>query len=207
MTKQLNSFFSLQVLTCFISASKLNHRFWWKSCDNLSSLHFCMLIGANNEFFTASNCQNININPRKTNRHHLYKRRKGQEVHLFDIYTLSDIRRCQGIETMIPLSKRETPRMKDRQAVWKRKQMGKKERALQTGDKVSGFTLKHPFQLFICCCSHREWGCTDAPLTHFFSLSKVNHCSEAQSSVIIEKSTITTSVRLHAAFREEGPGL
>lgn len=64
---------------------------------------------------------------------------------------------------MMLLSKRATDRMKDRQAVW---QM---EEERQESFKVVTISLyiEHPFWLFICCCLHREWGCTEAPLTRF----------------------------------------
>ncbi len=137
---QLDGFLSLQVLpTLYLHVNLITGSA--ARCDNLSSPHFCMLMEADNGFFTTYDCQNININPRKTNRHHLYKRRKGQEVHLFDIYALSDIRCCQGIETMIPLSKREGDRAGERQAVWWRRWTGKKRECFKHDDIVCGFTL------------------------------------------------------------------
>lgn len=159
MTLHLNGFFSLQVLACVISACKMQPFLMKVITGFIDAVmvppHVCVLMEANDEFFTTSSCQNINIHPRETNRHHLYKRRKGQEVHLFNIYTFSDISHCQGIETMIAQSKRETGRMKDRQAVRQNESQCPSSRCT-----------------FICCCLHRAPGCAEAPLTCFRSVSR-----------------------------------
>lgn len=130
-------------------------------------------------------------------KHHLYQRRKGQEVHLFNICSFSVISHCQGIQTMIPLSKRETERMKDRQAVWQREDKNKRskreERETKSFELVTiGHSLytEHLLQLFICCCLHRELGCTEAPLTRFFSLSQgesLRFQKSSQQHVCVER--------------------
>lgn len=110
---------------------------------NLSLPRFCMLIDGSDGLFTTPNCQNINICPRKTNRHQSCKRRKGQEVHLFNIFTFSYISHCQGIQTMIALSQRETGRMKDRRA--RLTERGRKrETAINWLQSVSDLTLNFP---------------------------------------------------------------
>ena len=137
-----------------------------------------MLIDSHNGLFTTPNCRNVNICPRKTNRHQSQKRGKGQEVHLFNIFTFSDISHCQGIQTMIPLSKgdwedtRQTG-LSDRErrkkkAEWKRK----KEKQPWNGYNQFQIDTELPSRLFICCCLHRELGCVEAALSQFFSLSR-----------------------------------
>lgn len=136
--------FSAQVLTCIISARKLQlfplkvtagfHR----RGGDLSPTHFLFVNRIQRWILSQPQTVKASISiPGKKKQIDTSRttEEKGQEVHLFNIYTFSDISDCRGIETMILVSKRETERMKDRQADRRREDTKKeREKRLQTGE-------------------------------------------------------------------------
>lgn len=101
------------------------------------------------------------------------KGEKGQELHLFNIYTFSGISHCQGIETMMPLSKRATGRMEDRQAV------GGKDKQRFEPVAVSLY-IEHPFSAFYLLLFTQRMN-TETPLTHFSLHLKVSHSDSGKA--------------------------
>lgn len=134
-------------------------------------------------FSTSKKFQSIDISPSKTNRHQLCRKGKGQEVHLFNIFTFSDISHCHGGSNN-DITVRETER-----GAWKTDGvMGRREKGWEK-KAVSELTPSIPPGLFICRCLHRELGCAEAPLTRFPSVSRsLWDASKAQSSMFARKS-------------------
>lgn len=98
-------------------------------------------------------------------------RGKGGALHVFPIKAPLVSVTFRRIETLPP-SKTATARMKDGE------EKGE-------GWWWSASHSERPCGLFICCCLHRKWGCTEAPLTRSFYRrvrQRLQHSSEQRGS-------------------------
>lgn len=137
----------------------------------------------------------------KTNRHHTCRRRKGQEVHLFNIF--SPLRYQSLSEDSNNDATVKERDVEDESQTGCLTERTKREKKLRVRGRKWRLDIEHPSRMFICCCLHRELGCTEAPLTCFSSVSRW----VIMLLVTLRAWHLHRNLQLHTLLKEGGTGL